>query len=142
MDKDKKSFLAEFSRRAMQRLQDKKVPKYRTLHIPSLATDMRFRNLSYDEVTECMNMEDTGALNRSDKYCIYLAAVEPSLKDVAKEIMESESSLPADQRTLLEPLDVVGIFDIGEVQEIAMQVMELSGVLNNAKVTVVNQLKN
>lgn len=142
MDKDKKSFLAEFSRRAMQRLQDKKVPKYRTLHIPSMDADMKFRNLSYDEITECMNMEDTGDPNRSDKYCIYLAAVEPSLKDVAKEIMESESSLPADQRTLLEPLDVVGIFDIGEVQEIAMQVMELSGVLNSTKVTVVDQLKN
>lgn len=142
MNSEKKSFLAEFSRRAVQRLQDKKVPKYRTLHIPSLATDMRFRNLFYDEITECMNMEDTGDPNRSDKYCIYLAAVEPSLKDVAKEIMESESSLPADQRTLLEPLDVVGIFDIGEVQEIAMQVMELSGVLNSTKVTVVDQLKN
>lgn len=142
MNSEKKSFLAEFSRRAVQRLQDKKVPKYRTLHIPSLDTDMRFRNLSYDEITECMNMEDTDDPNRSDKYCIYLAAVEPSLKDVAKEIMESESSLPADQRTLLEPLDVVGIFDIGEVQEIAMQVMELSGVLNSTKVTVVDQLKN
>ena len=44
MNSEKKSFLAEFSRRAVQRLQDKKVPKYRTLHIPSLATDMRFRN--------------------------------------------------------------------------------------------------
>lgn len=142
MDKDKKGFLAEFSRRAMQRLQDKKVPKYRTLHIPSLDTDMRFRNLSYDEITECMNMEDTGDPNRSDKYCIYLAAVEPSLKDVAKEIMDSEASLPADQRTVLEPLDVVGMFNIGEIQEIAMQIMELSGVLNNAKVTVVDQLKN
>ena len=142
MDKEKKSFLAEFSRRAMQRLQDKKVPKYRTLHIPSLDTDMRFRNLSYDEITECMNMEDTDDPNRSDKYCIYLAAVEPSLKDVAKEIMDSEASLPADQRTVLEPLDVVGMFNIGEIQEIAMQIMELSGVLNNAKVTVVDQLKN
>lgn len=142
MDSEKKSSLAEFSRRAMQRLQDKKVPKYRTLHIPSLDTDMRFRNLSYDEIAECMNMEDTGDPNRSDKYSIYLAAVEPSLKDVAKGIMESESGLPADQRSLMEPLDVVGIFDIGEIQEIAMQIMELSGVLKNAKVTVVDQLKN
>lgn len=142
MNSEKKSFLAEFSRRAMQRLQDKKVPKYRTLHIPSLDTDMRFRNLSYDEITECMNMEDTDDPNRSDKYCIYLAAVEPSLKDVAKEIMDSEASLPADQRTVLEPLDVVGMFNISEIQEIAMQIMELSGVLNNAKVTVVDQLKN
>lgn len=142
MDKDKKSFLAEFSRRAMQRLQDKKVPKYRTLHIPSMDADMKFRNLSYDEITECMNMDDTGDPNRSDKYCIYLSAVEPSLKDVAKEIMESESGLPADQRTLLEPLDVVGMFNISEIQEIAVQIMELSGVMNGAKVTVVNQLKN
>lgn len=142
MDKDKKSFLAEFSRRAMQRLQDKKVPKYRTLHIPSLDADMKFRNLSYNEIAECMNMDDTGDINRSDKYCIYLAAVEPSLKDVAKEIMDSESGLPADQRTVLEPLDVVGMFDIGEIQEIALQIMELSGVRNNAKVTVVDQLKN
>ena len=142
MDKDKKGFLAEFSRRAMQRLQDKKIPKYRTLHVPSLDADLKFRNLSYDEITECMSMEDTGDPNRSDKYCIYLAAVEPSLKDVAKEIMESESGLPADQRTLLEPLDVVGMFNISEIQEIAVQIMELSGVMNGAKVTVVNQLKN
>ena len=88
-----------------------------------------------------MNMEDTGDPNRSDKYCIYLAAVEPSLKDVAKEIMESEASLPVDQRTLLEPLDVVKMFEIGGVQEIAMQIMDLSGVVNT-KVTVVEQLKN
>ena len=143
MDKEKKSFLAEFSRRAVQRIQDKnkKVPRYRTLHIPSMDIDMRFRNLFYEEIAECMNMEDTGDPNRSDKYCIYLSAVEPSLKDVAKEIMESEASLPVDQRTLLEPLDVVKMFEIGEVQEIAMQIMDLSGVVNT-KVTVVEQLKN
>ena len=86
MDSEKKSFLAEFSRRAVQRIQDKnkKVPKYRTLHIPSMNVDMRFRNLFYDEIAECMNMEDSSDPNRSDKYCIYLAAVEPSLKDVAR----------------------------------------------------------
>ncbi len=39
MDSTKKSALSEFSRRAMQRLQDKKIPKYRLLHIPSLDTD-------------------------------------------------------------------------------------------------------
>lgn len=143
MDREKKSFLAEFSRRAVQRIQDKnkKIPKYRTLHIPSMNIDMRFRNLFYDEFAECMSMEDDNDPSRSDKYCIYLAAVEPSLKDVAKEIMESESSLPADQRTLMEPLDVVKMFDIGEVTEIAKQIMDLSGIVNT-KVTVVDQLKN
>lgn len=142
MDNAKKHALAEFSRRAMQRLQDKKIPKFLTLHIPSLDIDMKIRSLTHNEITECMELEDNGDSKRSDKYCIYLAAVEPSLKDVAKEIMDSEASLPADQRTVLEPLDVVGMFNIGEIQEIAMQIMELSGVLNNAKVTVVDQLKN
>lgn len=142
MDKDKKSFLAEFSRRAMQRLQDKKVPKYRTLHIPSLDADMKFRNLSYNEIAECMNMDDTGDINRSDKYCIYLAAVEPSLKDAAKELMKTEADLPADQRTVLEPLDIVNIFDMSEVTEIAMEVMKLSGVIGTKSVTVVQNLKN
>ena len=143
MDREKKSSLAEFSRRAAQRIQDKnkKVPRYRTLRIPSMNIDMQVRNLFYEELAECMNMEDTNDPNRSDKYCIYLAAVEPSLKDVAKEIMESEAGLPADQRTLLEPLDVVKMFEIGEIQEIAMQIMDLSGVVNT-KVTVVEQLKN
>ena len=56
--------------------------------------------------------------------------------------MDTESSLPAAQRTLLEPLDVVGIFDISEIRELAKQIMELSGVLSNTKVTVVEQLKN
>lgn len=142
MDSAKKSALAEFSRRAMQRLHDKKIPKYRTLHIPSLEGDLKIRNLTYDEITECLNMDDGGDQNRSDKYCIYLAAVEPSLKDTAREIMAAESELPIDQRTLREPLDVVGIFDMGEISDIAMQVMELSGVVGNKKVTVVDQLKN
>ena len=141
MDNAKKHALAEFSRRAMQRLQDKKIPKFLTLHIPSLDIDMKIRSLTHNEITECMELEDNGDSKRSDKYCIYLAAVEPSLKDVAKEIMDSEASLPADQRTLLEPLDVVKMFEIGEVQEIAMQIMDLSGVVNT-KVTVVEQLKN
>lgn len=142
MDSEKKSFLAEFSRRAMQRLQDKKVPKHQTLHIPSLDIDLKIRSLTYGEVTECMNLEDNGDSKRSDKYCIYLAAVEPSLKDAAKEVMKEEASLPPDQRTVLEPLDIVNIFDMSEITEIATKVMELSGVIGKKSVTVVEQLKN
>lgn len=142
MNAEKKSTLAEFSRRAMQRLQDKKITKFLTLHIPSLDADLKIRNLDYEEVTECMNMDDAGDSKRSDKYCIYLAAVNPSLKDTAKEIMAAEADLPVDQRTLQEPLDVVNIFDMSEITDIAMKVMELSGVIGTKKVTVVEQLKN
>lgn len=142
MDNAKKNALAEFSRRAMQRLQDKKIPKFLTLHIPSLDIDMKIRSLTHNEITECMNMEDNGDSKRSDKYCIYLAAVEPSLKDAAKELMKTEADLPADQRTVLEPLDIVNIFDMSEVTEIAMEVMKLSGVIGTKSVTVVQNLKN
>ena len=142
MDNAKKHALAEFSRRAMQRLQDKKIPKFLTLHIPSLDIDMKIRSLTHNEVTECMNMEDNGDSKRSDKYCIYLAAVEPSLKDAAKEVMKTEADLPADQRTVLEPLDIVNIFDMSEVTDIATEVMKLSGVIGAKSVTVVKDLKN
>lgn len=142
MDSAKRSALAEFSRKAMQRLQDKKIPKYQTLHVPSLGRDIKIRNLTYDEIAECTKMDDSQDNNRSDKYCIYLAVADPDLKQTAKEIMAAEADLPTDQRTLHEPLDIVGIFDIGEVTEIAMKVMELSGVISTKKVTVVEQLKN
>ena len=36
MDNKKKCTLAEFSRRALQRMKDKKIPKKQTLHIPSM----------------------------------------------------------------------------------------------------------
>jgi hypothetical protein len=142
MDSTKKHALAEFSRRAMQRLQDKRLPKFLTLHIPSLDIDLKIRSLTNNEITECMEMEDNGDSKRSDKYCIYLAAVEPSLKDAAKEVMNNEAALPADQRTVLEPLDIVNIFDMSEVTEIAMEVMKLSGVIGAKSVTVVQNLKN
>lgn len=142
MDSGKKSFLAEFSRRALQRLQDKKIPKYMTLHIPSMDSDLRIRSLTDAEVMECMNLEDEGDNTRCDKYCIYLAAVEPSLSGTAKEIMEAEAELPPDQRTMLEPLDIMKIFDRSEITEIATKVMELSGVIGSKKVTVVQGLKN
>lgn len=53
MDTAKKKALSEFSRRAMQRLWDKKVPKSQTLNIPSLDTDIKIRNLTYEEIVEC-----------------------------------------------------------------------------------------
>ena len=142
MDSTKKHALAEFSRRAMQRLQDKRLPKFLTLHIPSLDIDLKIRSLTNNEITECMEMEDNGDSKRSDKYCIYLAAVEPSLKDAAKEVMNNEAALPADQRTVLEPLDIVNIFDMSEVTDIATEVMKLSGVIGAKSVTVVKDLKN
>lgn len=140
MDNEKKKFLAEFSRRALQRLRDKKVPRKQTLHIPSMDMDLTIRSLDYGEIMECMTMEDNGDIKRSDKYSIYLAAVEPSLRDAAREVMAMEGELPPEERELKEPLDIVNMFDISEITQISMAIMDLSGAMNG-KVTVVEDLK-
>ncbi len=140
MDNEKKRTLAEFSRRALQRLKDKKIPKRQILHIPSMDMDLTIRSLDYGEIMECMSLEDNGDVKRSDKYSIYLAAVEPSLRDAAKEIMAQEAELPLEERELKQPLDIVNMFDLAEITQISTAIMELSGAMGG-KVTVVEDLK-
>ena len=115
MDKDKSEVFKSFTNKAIKRFQEKKVRKYRTLHIPSL-----------DE-----NENDP---NAADKYTIYLAVVEPNLKEVAQEMMN--------QGLIQTYPEVVNIFEMSEITEIATEIMKLSGVLGNKKVTVVEELKN
>lgn len=142
MDKKTKMTLNDFVRSAQQRLRAKKIPKYQTLHIPSMDTDIKIRNLSFDEIAECQNIEEPKGSNRADKYCIYLAVCEPDLKEAAKAIMAEERELPVEERQLKEALDIVDIFEMTEVTEIAMAIMRLSGVISSKKVTVVEGLKN
>ena len=136
MKQDTKRTLADFTNRAMQRLQDKQVPKKQQLHIPSLDENITIRSLTRDEIVECQTMEEEPGSNRADKYCIYLAVVDPDLHAVAKEIMAKEADLPADQRQLKEALDVVDILEPYEITEVAMAIMRLSGVIGDKKVTV------
>ena len=88
MAENKKSLLAEFSRKAMQRLQAKKAHKKQVLHVPSLEQDITIRSLTFDEISECMEVDDSTDKARSDKYGVYLAVVEPDLKAAAKESCE------------------------------------------------------
>ena len=122
MDKDKSEVFKSFTNKAIKRFQEKKVRKYRTLHIPSLDENIKIRNLDYPEIVECTEIEDENDPNAADKYTIYLAVVEPNLKEVAQEMMN--------------------IFEMSEITEIATEIMKLSGVLGNKKVTVVKELKN
>lgn len=142
MKQDTKRTLADFTSRAMQRLQDKHIPKKQQLHIPSLDETITIRNLTRAEIVECQTMDEEPGSNRADKYCIYLAVVDPDFREVAKAIMAQEAELPADQRQLKEPLDVVDILEPYEVTEVAMAIMRLSGVIGDKKVTVVDFLKN
>ena len=131
MDKDKSEVFKSFTNKAIKRFQEKKVRKYRTLHIPSLDENIKIRNLDYPEIVECTEIDDP---NAADKYTIYLAVVEPNLKEVAQEMMN--------QGLIQTYPEVVNIFEMSEITEIATEIMKLSGVLGNKKVTVVEELKN
>ena len=134
MDKDKSEVFKSFTNKAIKRFQEKKVRKYRTLHIPSLDENIKIRNLDYPEIVECTEIEDENDPNAADKYPIYLAVVEPNLKEVAQEMMN--------QGLIQTYPEVVNIFEMSEITEIATEIMKLSGVLGNKKVTVVEELKN
>lgn len=134
MEKEKEAIFKDFTAKAIQRLKDKKVRRFETLYVPSLAQNIKIRNLDYPEIVECTEIEDTNDPNASDKYCIYLAVVEPNLKEVAMTLKEK-----GEIQTYPE---VVDIFDMSEITDIAMEIMKLSKVIGNKKVTVVEELKN
>ena len=138
MNKEKSSLLAEFAKKSLQRLESKKRPRYRTLHIPSLDMDIKIRSIAMAEYLECHDIfKNSNDEDRGDKNCVYMAVVEPNLKDTAKEIMAQEAGLPAEQKHILEPLDIVNIFEPCEITEIAMHVMYLSGIIGKQKITTV-----
>lgn len=134
MEREKNSIFRAFTEKAIKRMQEKKGRRYRTLHIPSIDENIKIRNLDYPEIVECTQIEDEADPNKADKYTIYLAVVEPDLKQVAQEMK--------DQGLIREYPEVVNIFEMSEVTEIATEIMKLSGVLGNKKVTVVEELKN
>lgn len=144
MNKEKSSLLAEFAKKSLQRLEAKKRPRYRTLHVPSLDMDIKIRSLTTAEFMEFQEaVKKSSDKNLGDKSCLYAAVIEPSLKDTAKEIMAQEAGLPAGQKQILEPLDIVNIFEQYEMDEIVMEIMRLSGFIGNDKVKVVTDaLKN
>ena len=77
MEKKKEDIFKAFTAKAVQRLKDKKVTKYETLYVPSIDQNIKIRNLNYPEIVECTEIDDKQDPNASDKYCIYLAVVEP-----------------------------------------------------------------
>ena len=134
MDKEKDDVFREFTRKAMKRLKEKRVRKYETLHVPSLDGNIRIQNLNYEEIMECTEIDDSRDPNRSDKYAIYLAVVEPDLKKAAMELKEKGE--------IRECVEIVDMFEYGEITDLATEIMRFSGVLGSRKVTVVEELKN
>lgn len=133
-DRNKDAVFAAFTAKAVQRLKDKRTRKTERLYVPSLDQEIVIQSLIYPEIVECTEIEDANDPNKADKYSVYLAVIEPNLKEVAVQLKKNKE--------IKEYLEVVDIFDMSEVSDIAMEVMKLSGVLGNKKVTVVTEQKN
>lgn len=134
MEKGKEMVFKAFTKKAIKRLEEKKVRRYRTLYVPSIDENIKIRNLDYSEIVECTEMDEADDPNKTDKYSIYLAVVEPDLKETAVQLKE--------EGAIVQYLDVVEIFEMSEITEIAMEIMRLSGAIGAKKVKVVEELKN
>ncbi len=134
MEKEKQAVFQSFMQKAAKRIEGKKVRRYQTLYVPSLDETIKIRNLDYPEIVECTQVEEEDDPNAADKYTIYLAVVEPDLKQAAQDMKE--------QGLITRYTEIVDIFEMHEVTEIAMQIMKLSGVLGDKKVRVIEELKN
>jgi len=133
-EKKKDDVFAAFVAKAAQRIRDNKVRKTERLYVPSLDQEITIQSLLYPEIVECTEIEDANDPNKADKYTIYLSVVEPNLKDVAVELKNNGD--------IKEYTEIVDMFSMSEISEIAMEIMKLSGVVGNKKVTVVSELKN
>ena len=134
MEEEKKDIFKSFTEKAIRRLQDKRIRKYRTLYIPSLDENIRIRSLDYPEVVECTELAGEEDSTAGDRYSVYLSVVEPDLKKVAQEMK--------DQGVIQEYMEVVNIFNRDEVTQIALEIMKLSDIIGDKKVHVVKELKN
>lgn len=134
MNKEKDNIFQAFAAKAVKRLQEKKTRKFETLHIPSLDENIRIQSLLYPEIVECTEIEDANDPNKADKYAVYLAVIEPDLRQLAVQLKE--------QGEIREYTDVVDIFELSEISQIATEVMKLSGAMGDKKVSVVKELKN
>lgn len=121
----KKLTLKELIAKKEQVLNGKK--KTRNLYIKSLNAVITIEKPSIETIMDSFKIED-GV--ESDKYLVYNCIIEPNLKD--KELQQVYGCI--------EPIDILKIFDDGEISSIAKECMNLGGYTES--VSVVDDIKN
>ena len=80
-------------------------------------------------------MDTSDDIYAGDKYSVYIATVEPDLREIASKMKEAGK--------ITEYVDVVDMFEIYEIRQLADKIMELSGVTGKNKIEVITEnLKN
>lgn len=135
MDKNRDDVFNSFLAKAEKRLEEKKILRTCLVKIPSMDEAIRIRGLRNSEIAEVTDIDTGDDPYAGDKYSVYIATVEPNLKEMASELKEKGK--------INEYTDVVDIFEIYEIRQLAEKIMELSGVTGKNKIEVVTEnLKN
>lgn len=135
MDKNNKLITFEdFTKKAYDRMEVRKKQKTAVLYVPSIDANIKIRGITDGEFLEIQGMNDNRDPYAADKYTVYISCIEPSLKDVAVKMKKEDK--------ITEYTDVVKIFEFHEIQEIAGEIMKLSGIVGEQSVSVVDSLKN
>lgn len=92
--------------------------------------EIKFRSLSDQEINDCVDYESDDG-NGGDKYAVYIASVEPSLKSLGMALK--------DEGVIHTPFEIMDMFERHEITEAAKIIMEQSGLLGKNKVTVVSK---
>ena len=96
---------------------------------------IQIRGLRNSEIAEVTDIDTSDDPYAADKYSVYIATVEPDLREIASKMKEDGK--------LTEYVDVVDIFEIYEIRQLAEKIMELSGVTGMGKIEVITEnLKN
>ena len=135
MEKEKQNIFNQFLAKAEKRLEEKRTMKTCLVKVPSMDAAIRIRGLRTSEIAEVTETDTSNDPYAGDKYSIYMATVEPDLREIASKMKEDGK--------IEEYLDVVDIFEIYEIRQLAEKIMELSGVSGNGKIEVIiENLKN
>lgn len=99
----------------------------RDLYVKSLDSVITIEKPSIETIVDASKIEN-GV--ESDKYLVYNCIVEPNLKD--KELQQAYGCV--------EPIEILKIFEDGEISSIAIECMNLAGY--RGSVSVVDDIKN
>ncbi|SKA99337.1 Phage XkdN-like tail assembly chaperone protein, TAC [Caloramator quimbayensis] len=97
------------------------------LYVKSLDAVITIQKPDIDTIIDASKIDNP---SESDRYLVYNCVIQPNLKD--KELQEAYGCV--------EPIEILKIFEDGEISSIALKCMELAGYRNS--VSVVEDIKN
>ena len=123
----KKDVFASFAEKARKKLEEKKKQRTEKLHIPDLGETITITALTDQEIIEIDGMVEDSI--EKDKYLIYMSS--PEIQELAKELKESGD--------IGKYHDAVDVFSREDRNQIAKEILRISGFYNESNITVINE---